>query len=104
MACVAAPNPESYAHLSFMNVVAVTLNMAVTMQIFRGILASLHVKCTFNRSRGSAFSAIESKIPAAATAVTVVDPEIASKEHVKCSVGVVFNKFTVLLRREIKPD
>ena len=104
MACVAAPNPESHAHLSFVNVVAVTLNMAVTMQILDGILASLHVKCTFNRSRDYAFSAIESEIPAAATAVTVVDPEGASKEHVKFSLGVIFDEFTMLLRREIKPD
>ena len=102
MACVAAPNPESHAHLSFVNVVAVTLNMAMTMQIVSGVFASFHVKCTFNRPRDSAFSAIESEIPAAATAVTVVDPEGASKEHVKCSIGVVFNEITVLLRGEIK--
>ena len=74
------------------------------MQIVSGVLASFHVKCTFNKPRDSAFSAIEGEIPSAATLVTVGDPEGASKEHVKCSIGVVFNKFTVLLRREIKPD
>ena len=74
------------------------------MQIVSGVLASFHVKCTFNRPRGSAFSAIKSEVPTAATVVTVEDPEGASKEHVKCSLGVLFNKFTVLLRREIKPD
>ena len=97
-------NPESQAHLSSVNVVAVTLDMTVTLQILTGILTSAHVECTFNRSRDSAFSAIESEIPAAATVVTVVDPEIASKKHVKCSVGVIFDELTVLLRRKIKPD
>ena len=103
MACVAAPNPESHAHLSCVNVVAVTLDMVVTMQILTGILASAHVECTFNRSRVSTFSAIESEIPAAAKVVTVEDPEVASKKHVMCIVGVIFNEFTVLLRREMKP-
>ena len=102
MACVAASDPECHAHLSLVNIVAVTLDMAVTMQILRGVLASLHVDCTFNRPRGSAFSAIESEIPAAAAAITVVDPEVASKKHTKCSVGVIFNEVTVLSKKEEK--
>ena len=102
MACVAASDPESHAHPSFVNVVAVTLDMAVTMQILRGVFAIVHVECTFNRSRDSAFSAIESEIPAAAAVITVVDPEVASKEHTKCSVGVIFNEVTVLSKKEEK--
>ena len=95
MACFAASDPESHAHPSSVNVVAVTLDMAVMIRIVR--LAIL-VKCTVNRPRDSAFSAVESEIPANAAAATV-DPEVTRKEHVKCSVGVIFNEVTVLSNR-----
>ena len=60
MACDALSNPKSHLHLSFLHVVAVTLNVAVTVKIV--VSSSSHVKCTVNSYKG--------EIPATAAVVT----------------------------------
>ena len=91
---LAASNPESHSHLSLVNVVTVTFNMAVTMKIV--VPASLHVERAFNRTRRAALGAIEGEIPTATAAVTVIDPEVTSKVDMEGSVCEVLQKFTVL--------
>lgn len=92
----ARSNPESHAYFSLVNVIAMTLYMAVAMQIFHWVSAKSHVKCTVYCPGGAAFSAIESEIPAAATVVTVVNPEVSSKVDMKCSVRVFFDEIAMI--------
>ena len=89
-------NPESHSHLSFVNVIAVTFNVAVTVKIVQGAFANSHVEYTVNRPRRAALGAIEGEIPAAAAVVTVVNPEVTSKVNMEGSVCVVLHEITVL--------
>ena len=95
-AMVAVSNPEPHSHLSFVNVVTVTFNVAVTMKIV--VLASLHVKHAVNRSRRAALSAIEGEIPTATAAVTSMNPEVTSKVDMEGSVCEVLHELAVLSR------
>ena len=72
MACDALSNPESHSHLSFLNVIAVTFNVAVTVKIV--VSACLHVEYTVNSSRRPALGSIEGEIPATTASVTSVNP------------------------------
>ena len=94
MSCDALSNRESHSHLSFLNVVAVTFNVAVVM----GIVVSgyLQVECTVNSSRRAALGSIKGKIPATAAAVTSVNPEVTSIVDMEGSVRVFLHKVTVL--------
>ena len=67
LSCEALSNRESHSHLSFLNVVAVTFNVAVVM----GIVVSgyLQVECTFDSSRRAALGSVKGKIPATTAAV-----------------------------------
>ena len=65
MASGTLSNPESHSHLSLVNVVTVTFNVAVTVKIVPGAFACFHVECTVNRPRRAALGAIEGEIPAA---------------------------------------
>ena len=94
MACDALSNPESNSHLSFLNVVAVTFNVAVMMKIV--VSAYCHVECTVNSSRRAALGSIKGEIPATTAAVTVVDPEVTSIVDMEGSVRVFLQKVTVL--------
>ena len=94
MACDALSNPESHSHLSFLNVVAVTFNVAVTMKIV--FSASIHVESTVNSSRRAALGSIKGEIPATTAAVTVVNPEVTSIVDMEGSVRVFLHKVTVL--------
>ena len=96
----ARSDPECHAYFSLVNVIAMTFYMAVAMQIFRRVCATCHVKCTLYWPGGAAFSAIESEIPAAAAAVTVVNPEVSRKVDMKCSVRVIFNEIAMLSKME----
>ena len=96
IATVAASNPEPHSHLSVVNVVTVTFNVAVTMKIV--VLASLHVKHAVNRSRRAALSAIEGEIPTATAAVTSINPEGTSKVDMEGSVCEVLHELAVLCR------
>ena len=87
-------NPESHSHLSFVNVIAVTFNVAMTVKIVAP--SSCHVEYAVNRPRRAALGAIEGEIPAAAAVVTVVNPEVTSKVNMEDSVCVVLHEITVL--------
>ena len=83
-------HPESHAHFAFVNVVAVTLNMADTVNIL--ILSCLHVHKTINWQRSCAFNTVESEMPAFAAAVTGVDSKNASPIDMEGSVREVLGK------------
>ena len=94
ISCDAFSNQESHSHLSFLNVVAVTFNVAVTVKIV--VSACSHVECTVNSSRRAALGSIKGEIPATTAAVTVVDPEDTSIVDMEGSVRVLLHKVTVL--------
>jgi len=64
-------DPESHAHLAFVDVVAVSLNMANAMGIFT--TSFIHAHNTVNWKRAWTFSTVEREILAFAAAVTAVD-------------------------------
>jgi len=94
VASVAATNPESHSHLSFVDVITVTFNMAVTVEIV--VLAGSHVKRTVNGARRAALGAIEGEIPTTTAVVTYLNPEVPSKVDMEGSVCEVLHEFTVL--------
>jgi len=69
--CSTITDPESHAHLAFVYVVAVPLNMADAKDTFTTSFP--HVNNTVNWKGAWTFSTVESEIPAFAAAVTVVD-------------------------------
>ena len=90
----ALSNRESHSHLSFLNVIAVTFNVAVTMKIM--VSACSHVECTVNSSRRAALGSIKGEIPATAAVVTIGNPEITGVVDMEGSVRVILHKVTVL--------
>ena len=68
VASVATSNPESHSHLSLVDVIAVTFNMAVTVKIV--VFAVCHVERTANGARSAALSAIKGEIPTTTAVVT----------------------------------
>ena len=94
LSCDALSNRESHSHLSFLNVIAVTFNVAVTEKIV--VSACLHIECTVNSSRRAALGSIEAEIPATTAAVTVVNPDITSIVDVEGGVRIFLHKVTVL--------
>jgi len=87
-------NPESHLHLSLVDVITVTFNMAVTVKII--VPAIAHVERSVNRARRAALGAIEGEIPTTTAAVTVINPEVTSKVNMEGSLCKVLHKFTVL--------
>ena len=69
VSCDAFANRESYSHLSFLNVIAVTFNVAVTEKIV--VCACLHVECTVNSSWRAALCSIKGEIPATTAVVKI---------------------------------
>ena len=94
MASVATSNPESDAHLSLVDVITVTFNMAVTVKIVA--LTGFHIERTVNGARRAALGTIEGEIPTTTAAVTSINPEVTSKVNMEGSVCEVLHKFTVL--------
>ena len=92
-------NPESHSHLSFVNVITVTFNVAVTEKIM--LPSSLHVECTVNRPRRAALGAIELEVPATTATFTVINPQVTSKVDMEGSVCVLLHEFTVLLKKMV---
>ena len=90
----AASDPESHLHLSLVDVITVTFNMAVTVKIV--VLPSFHEKCAFNGARRAAPGVIEGEIPTTTALVTPMNPEVTRKVNMKGSVCKVLHKFTVL--------
>ena len=99
MASVAASNPETHSHLSFVNVVTVTFNMAVTMKIV--VLPRSHVKRAVNGARRAALGVIEGEIPTATALVTIINPEVTSKVNMKGSVCEFLHEIAVLCGEDI---
>ena len=64
-------NPESHAHIAFVDVITVPLNMADAMETFT--TSFIHVHNAINWKGAWTFSTVESEIPAFAATVTVVD-------------------------------
>ena len=98
MACDALSNPESHSHLSFLNVVAVTFNVAVTVKIV--VSACMHIECTVNSSRRAALGSIEAEIPSTTASVTSANPEVTGIVDMEGSVRVFLHKVTVLNEKE----
>ena len=94
MASVATSNPEPHSHLSLVDVITVTFNMAVMVTIV--VLTVVHVERTVNGARRAALGAIEGEIPTTTAVVTSINPEVASKVNMEGSVCEVLHKFTVL--------
>jgi len=68
----AISDPECHAHISFMDVITVSLNMADAMEIF--ITACLHVDNSVNGQRSSTLRAIKSEVPTFAAAIAAGNP------------------------------
>ena len=97
-ACDAFSNRESHSHLSFLNVVAVTFNVAVTVKIV--VSACMHIECTVNSSRRAALGSIEAEIPSTTASVTSANPEVTGIVDMEGSVRVFLHKVTVLNEKE----
>ena len=72
-------NPESHTHLSLVDVITVTFNMAVTVEI--AVLAGFHLERAVNGARRAALGAIEGEIP---TTTAVVTSSNQSKHGGQC--------------------
>ena len=96
VSCDAFSNLESHSHLYFLNVIAVTFNVAVTVTVKIVVSACLHVECTVNSSRRAALGSIEGEIPATTAVVTVINPEVTSIVDMEGSVRRFLHKVTVL--------
>ena len=64
---------ETNTHVTFVDLVTVTFNMADAVDILG--LSLPHVQCTVNGSWGRALSTIESKEPSFTATITFIDPE-----------------------------
>ena len=93
----AVADPESHAHLSFVDVITVPLNMADAMEIF--ITARRHVDNSVNGQRSRTFSAIESEVPTFAAAIAVVNSQGTRPVNMKGSIRKVFGENTVLQKK-----
>ena len=89
-------NPESYAHLAFVDIVTVPLNISDAVPILT--VALPHVHNTVNWQGSCTFSTVESKIPAFATRGASVDPEGTSPVNMEGCVRKVLEENAVLNR------
>ena len=90
----AISDPESHAHLSFVDVITVPLNMADAMEIF--ITACLHVDNSVNGQRSRTLRAIESKVPTFAAGIAARNSQGTRPVNMKRSIREVFGENTVL--------
>ena len=100
LSCEAFSNPESQSHLPFLNVIAVTFDVAVTVKIVAS--ACCHVECTVNSSRRAALGSIEGEIPSTTALVTSPNSEVASIVDMQGRVRVFLHKVTVLNKTQRK--
>ena len=94
----AVADPESHAHLSFVDVITVPLDMADAMEIF--ITACLHVDNSVNRQRSRTLSAIESEVPTFAAIIATVNSQCTRPVNMKGSIRKVFGEKTVLQKTQ----
>ena len=90
----AVADAESDAHLSFVDIITVPLNMADAKEIF--ITACLHEDNSVNGQRSRTLSAIESEVPTFAAAIAVVNSQCTRPVNMKGSIRKVFGENTVL--------
>lgn len=90
----AVTNPEPHPHFSFVNVVTVPFNMAVTMKIL--VLPETHKECALDWARRAALGTIDSEIPTATAPVAPINPKVTSKVDMKGSICKEFHKFAIL--------
>ena len=90
----AVADPESHAHLSFVDVITVPLNMADAMEIF--ITARRHVDNSVNGQRSRTLRAIESEVPTFAAAIAAVNSQCTRPVDMKGSIREVFGENTIL--------
>ena len=90
----AISDPESHAHLSFMDVITAPLNMADAKEIF--ITACLHVDDSVNGQRSRTLSTIESEVPTFAAGIAGVNSQYTRPVNMKGSIRKVFGENTVL--------
>ena len=95
-------NPESHSHLSFVDVVTVPLNMADSVKTLS--VALPHVHYTVNGQGSWTLCAVESEVPAFATACTLVDSKGTSPGHMKSGVRKVLGEHTVLNLGKMKAN
>ena len=76
---------ETNTHVTFVDLVTVTFNMADTVDIL--VLSVPHIQRTINGSWGLALSTIESKEPTFTATITTSDPEIAVPVDVEDGVA-----------------
>ena len=88
-------NPESHAHLSFVDVITVAFNVADAMRVLR---FADHVHNTINREGSGTFCTVESKVPAS-TAIICKDLKRTSPVHMKRSVREVLAEHTFLYKK-----
>ena len=91
--------PETHAHLAFVDVVAVPLNMTDAMDTFSTSFP--HVHNTVNWKGAWTLSTVESEIPAFAATVTAPDFEIASPVNMERCVREVFEEHAVLWKKKM---
>ena len=91
-------NPESHAHLAFVDIVTVPLNISDAVQILS--VALRHVHNTVNWQGSCTFSTVESKIPTPATTYALVDPQGTSPVNMEGCVRKVLEENTVLNRNK----
>ena len=94
----AVADPESHAHLSFMDVITVPLNMADAMEIFK--TARRHVDNSVNRQRSRTLRVIKSEVPTFAAAIAAVNSQCTRPVKMKGSIRKVFGENTVLQKNK----
>ena len=87
-------DPEAHAHLPFVDVVTVPLNMADAEKIL--CISLPHVHNTVNWQGSCTFCTVESEIPAFATICALVDSQGTSPVNMEGCVIEVFCEHTVL--------
>ena len=93
-------DPESHAHLAFVDIVTVPLSVADAMGISTIIL--IHVHNAVNWKRAWTFSTVESEIPAFATTCAIADSKNASPVNMERCARDVFEEHTVLWEKDDK--
>ena len=97
----AVANPESHAHLAFVDFIADTFDVTWAVQIiFSAARSFIHIDCSINSCWCRAFYTIKSEIPSPATSVAVIDAELATPVDAQtCAVWPLLEN-TILLKKK----
>ena len=91
-------NPESHAHLAFVDIVTVPFNIPDAVHVMT--VALPHVHNTVNWQGRCTFSSVESKMPASTTIYALVDPQSTSPVNMEGCVRKVLGENTFLNRNK----